>query len=83
MIDTSTGVERVELGPITYAPGPKEKFKVAGVVKERGIDIATDTGVLVIDRKTGLETLNKQTGLFIPGEYVEVIETRASKLIGA
>jgi len=73
LFDKQTGEERVVIGPMSFVPLPTE-HNPYGV--QRGVNVDTDTAVLVLRKSTGDQRLITEEGVFIPGAYEEVQQER-------
>lgn len=74
LLDKQTGEERVVIGPTTLVPLPTEH---APHGMQRGVNVDTDTAVLVLRKSTGEQRLVTEEGVFIPGAYEEVQQERS------
>merc|ERR1719265_1080745 len=81
MVDDLTGWERIVTGPENspFVPIPLEK---APNGTETGITISAGRSILTLNKTSGVKQLHEQEGIFIPGPYEVIIETRQPIVIG-
>lgn len=77
IIDTRTGVMRIEKGPITFALGPYESLmRTDGREIYEIVNIDTENAVLVKNLDTGIDELITTPQKFIPSFTQRFIEIR-------
>lgn len=72
--DRTTGTKRVERGPKLVWLGGTER--VVGQEKEQAVKVDSETAVLVLNQKTGVQRLVEAPQLFFPSEDEVVLEVR-------
>jgi len=71
LLDKRTGAERVFTGPQTVVPEPWEN---APDGKQKAAFVTTESAVLVLNRTSGQQHLEKVPGVFIPAPYERVLQ---------
>lgn len=79
LIDSLSGMERVVKGPTVITPKP---FESAPNGTEDAVAVSPDESVLLLDRLTNERTLITTEGIFTPGAYQQIMETRRAVVIG-
>eukprot|EP00929_Paragymnodinium_shiwhaense_P058772 TRINITY_DN29448_c0_g1_i1.p1 TRINITY_DN29448_c0_g1~~TRINITY_DN29448_c0_g1_i1.p1 ORF type:complete len:838 (+),score=242.94 TRINITY_DN29448_c0_g1_i1:47-2560(+) len=81
LVDGLTGVERVVKGPQTMMPKPLEYSKTQPMFK-KAVHVSATRAVITWKATNGRKSLVTTEGVFVPGEYEEVLETRPATIIG-
>jgi hypothetical protein len=78
LVDSFSGLARVEVGPKRIIPGVYEKAA-------KGVQKATlvkhDNSLLILNRTSGRKRVVREEGLFIPGPFEDIVKVRDATII--
>merc|ERR1719446_1634227 len=78
LIDSYTGLVRVEVGPQRFVPGVYENAP-QGI--QKATPVRSTESLVVLNKTSGQKRVVREEGFFIPGQYEEVLKVRNATVL--